>query len=181
MSGVYRFEDLRVWQAAKRQCDLVGALIIRPEFRRDQEMSEHMNDASLSVMFNITEGFLRRRDGETLQFLRYSFASNGELKAGYYAADSRKVVSEISCVRRVDSFVLFFFLAKSRMRVGAVGNRARCGFPRSGGRVLGVHGSGGVHARWHFTRLMAKSDLRRESQIDSWLHANTVTCAPIWP
>jgi four helix bundle protein len=90
MSGVYRFEDLRVWQAAKRQCDLVGALIIRPEFRRDQEMSGHMNDASLSVMFNITEGFLRRRDAETLQFLRYSFASNGELKAGYYAANSRK-------------------------------------------------------------------------------------------
>ena len=80
MSGVYRFEDLRVWQAAKRQ----------PEFRRDQEISEHMNDASLSVMFNIAEGFLRRRDGETLQFLRYSFASNGELKAGYYAANSRK-------------------------------------------------------------------------------------------
>jgi len=53
-------------------------------------MSEHMNDASLSVMFNISDGFLRRRDGETLQFLRYSFASNGELKAGYYAADSRK-------------------------------------------------------------------------------------------
>ena len=97
------------------------------------------------------------------------------------ALSAQVVVSEISCVRRVDSFVLFFFLAKSRMRVGAVGNRARCGFPRSGGRVLGVHGSGGVHARWHFTRLMAKSDLRRESQIDSWLHANTVTCAPIWP
>ena len=90
MSGVYRFEDLRVWQAAKRQCDLVGELIIRPEFRRDQEISEHMNDASLSVMFNIAEGFLRRRDGETLQFLRYSFASNGELKAGYYAANGRK-------------------------------------------------------------------------------------------
>ena len=50
-----------------------------------------MNDASLSVMFNIAEGFLRRRDGETLQFLRYSFASNGELKAGYYAANSEGV------------------------------------------------------------------------------------------
>jgi len=90
MSGVYRFEDLRVWQAAKRQCDRVGELINRPAFRRDQQMSEHMNDASLSVMFNLSDGFLRRRDGETLQFLRYSFASNGELKAGYYAADSRK-------------------------------------------------------------------------------------------
>jgi four helix bundle protein len=49
-----------------------------------------MNDASLSVMFNISEGFLRRRDKETLQFLRYAFASNGELKSGYYAAEGRK-------------------------------------------------------------------------------------------
>jgi hypothetical protein len=41
--GVNRFEDLRVWQAAK----------------------------------------------ETMQFLRYAIASNGELKAGYYVADGR--------------------------------------------------------------------------------------------
>ena len=47
-----------------------------------------MNKAALSVMLNISEGFLRRRDGETLQFLRYAFASNGELKAAYYAAES---------------------------------------------------------------------------------------------
>ncbi len=44
-------------------------------------------------MFNISEGFLRRRDPETLQFLRYSFASNGELKSGYYAAAGRKHIS----------------------------------------------------------------------------------------
>lgn len=52
-----------------------------------------MNAASLSVMFNISEGFLRRRDKETLQFLRYSFASNGELKAGYYAAEGRDYIT----------------------------------------------------------------------------------------
>ena len=52
-----------------------------------------MNDAALSVVFNISEGFLRRRDKETLQFLRYSFASNGELKAGYYAANGRDYLS----------------------------------------------------------------------------------------
>jgi four helix bundle protein len=91
--GVYRFEDLRVWQAAKQQCDRVGALIIRPIFRRDGELSTQMNGAAISVMFNISEGFLRRRDKETLQFLRYSFASNGELKAGYYAADGRKYIA----------------------------------------------------------------------------------------
>ncbi len=31
-------------------------------------MSDQMNDASISVMFNISEGFLRRRDKETAQF-----------------------------------------------------------------------------------------------------------------
>jgi four helix bundle protein len=75
--SVYRFEDLRVWQAAKKQCDRVGQLIKRPEFRRDREMSGQMNDAAISVMFNISEGFLRRRDKETMNFLRYSYASTG--------------------------------------------------------------------------------------------------------
>ena len=73
--GVYRFEHLRVWQAAKRHCDRVGELIRRPEFRRDPEMSGQMNGASISVIFYISEGFLRRRDRETAQFLRYAYAS----------------------------------------------------------------------------------------------------------
>ena len=63
--GVNRFEDLRVWQAARTQCDRVGALIKRPEFRRDQELTGQMNDAAISVTLNISEGFLRRRDKET--------------------------------------------------------------------------------------------------------------------
>ena len=88
--SVNRFEDMRVWQAAKRQCDQVGALLKRAAFQRDHQISGQMNDAALSVMFNISEGFLRRRDKETLQFLRYAFASNGELKSGYYAAEGRK-------------------------------------------------------------------------------------------
>jgi four helix bundle protein len=80
--SVYRFEDLRVWQAAKEQCDRVGMLVKRPEFVADDGISGQMNRASLSVLFNISEGFLRRRDKETLQFLRYAFSSNGEVKAG---------------------------------------------------------------------------------------------------
>jgi four helix bundle protein len=91
--GVYRFEDLRVWQAARDQCNRVGALIKRPEFCGDLKLSDQMNAASISVMFNITEGFLRRRNKETLQFLRYSFASNGELKSGYYVAEGRQYIT----------------------------------------------------------------------------------------
>ena len=52
-----------------------------------------MNGAALSVMFNISEGFLRRRDKETLQFLRYAYASNGEVKSAYYAAEGRNYLT----------------------------------------------------------------------------------------
>ena len=79
--GVNRFEDLRVWQAAKQQCDQLGTLLKRSSFERDRALSDQLNRASLSVVLNITEGFLRRRDKETKQFLRYAIASNGELKA----------------------------------------------------------------------------------------------------
>jgi len=63
--------------------------LLRPAFRKDRALSDQLNRAALSVLFNITEGFLRRRDKETMQFLGYAIASNGELKAGYYAADGR--------------------------------------------------------------------------------------------
>jgi hypothetical protein len=62
--GVNRFEDLRVWQGAKEQCDRVGAVLQRPVFRQDRGLSDQINRAALSVVLNITEGFLRRRDKE---------------------------------------------------------------------------------------------------------------------
>lgn len=66
-------------------------LLNRSAFKRDHKLSDQMNDAAISVVFNIAEGFLRRRDGETAQFLRYSFASNGELKTGYFVANGRNL------------------------------------------------------------------------------------------
>jgi len=110
---VDRFEDLRVWQAARQQCDRVGALLERPAFRRDRELSDQINRAALSVLLNISEGFLRRRDRETTQFLRYSFASNGELKAGYYAAEGR---SHLTAAERADLIALNESIAKMLRR-----------------------------------------------------------------
>jgi four helix bundle protein len=88
--AVYRFEDLRVWQAAKHQCDRIGELVKRPEFRDDPQLSAQINAAALSVMCNISEGFLRGRDKEFAQFLRVSAASNGEVRSLYYAAAGRQ-------------------------------------------------------------------------------------------
>ena len=93
MAGVFRFEDLRVWQASREHCRRVKELFERPQFARDIELATQVNDASISVNFNIAEGFLRRSDPDTLKFLQYSIASNGELKAGYYLAEDRKYIS----------------------------------------------------------------------------------------
>ena len=100
--GVYRFEDLRVWQAAQTQCDRVGELINRGKFRGDLELRSQMNEASISVPFNISEGFLRRRDKEMGQFLRYAYASNGEVKAGYYAAQGRRYLPQDEAASLID-------------------------------------------------------------------------------
>jgi four helix bundle protein len=88
-----RFEDLRVWQAARRQCDDIGLLLKRPEFRRDLELSKQLNAAGISVMSNISEGFLRHRDKEFLQFLRIAAGSNGEVRSCFYVAKGRDYVT----------------------------------------------------------------------------------------
>jgi four helix bundle protein len=92
--GVSRFEDLRMWQEAKRQSDRVFELTCRPTFSHDPEIRNQINAATLSVMNNISEGFLRRRDSEARQFLRYAAASNGEVRSSLHAAVGRKYLSE---------------------------------------------------------------------------------------
>ena len=53
-----------------------------------------MNESGISVMLNISEGFLRRRNKEMLQFLRFAAASNGELRSCYYGAHGRHYIND---------------------------------------------------------------------------------------
>jgi four helix bundle protein len=92
--AVYRFEDLRVWQAAKAQCDRIGDLRKRSEFRDDVELSNQMNKAGLSVANNISEGFLRHRDREFMQFLRIAAGSNGEVRTCLMVAHGRNYIAD---------------------------------------------------------------------------------------
>jgi four helix bundle protein len=100
--GVYRFEDLRVWQLAKRQSDDVGALLQRDSFRGDRKLADQLNAASISVPLNISEAFLRRRDGEMRQFLRYAAASNGETRAAVHLAEGRRYLRADEAERLIE-------------------------------------------------------------------------------
>jgi four helix bundle protein len=93
--GVARFEDLRVWQAAMALSNRASSLTNRPEFARDLELSRQLNAASLSVANNISEGFLRNRDREFLQFLRIAAGSNGEVRSCLHAAFGRGYIDKM--------------------------------------------------------------------------------------
>ena len=88
--GVVRFEDLRVWQAAKGLCDEIGALIQRPSLQSDHAIRTQLNSASLSTMANIAEGFMRGGSKEFAQFVRIAAGSNAEVRALLHAAFGRK-------------------------------------------------------------------------------------------
>jgi four helix bundle protein len=100
---VYRFEDLRVWQAGKTQCDRIGELRKRPEVRDDPDLWSQMNRASLSVINKISEGFLRHRDKEFMQSLRVAAGSNGEVRTCFMAAHGRRYVADVEAEELIES------------------------------------------------------------------------------
>jgi four helix bundle protein len=75
--GVARYEDLRVWQAARSFCQEIAVILERPAVKRDFELRNQLNDAALSTMTNIAEGFLRKRDKEFHYLLRIAAGSTG--------------------------------------------------------------------------------------------------------
>ncbi|HKT80993.1 MAG TPA: four helix bundle protein [Vicinamibacterales bacterium] len=99
---VYRFEDLDVWRAAREQNGEVSQLLLRPDFRRDLKLSDQLSRACLSVMNNISEGFLRHNDGQFVQFLRIAAASNGEVRSCLYAASDRKDLDAAESERLIE-------------------------------------------------------------------------------
>ena len=91
--GVYRFEDLRVWQDARELNARIGELTAHEKFASDFAMRDQMRRAALSVMNNIAEGFLRHNDSEFWNFLRFAAASNGEISSMIVASSDRGYLS----------------------------------------------------------------------------------------
>jgi four helix bundle protein len=87
--GVFRFEDLEVWKLAKEQCDEIGTIIRRPEFQCDSPIRDGLNETTVSIVENISEGFEREGRKEFAQFTRIAKGSNGEGRALLYLAHGR--------------------------------------------------------------------------------------------
>ena len=96
------FEDLWIWQQSR--------LLVRNVYVdfgygtpavRDYGFRNQIQEAAVSIMNNIAEGFERRTDGEFARFLDIAKGSCGEVRSMYYVAeDLRYVTAEVANERR---------------------------------------------------------------------------------
>lgn len=89
-----RFEDLRIWQAARKQAGEIYA-VTGPDTAcsRDFGFRDQIQRAAVSVMNNIAEGFERGFQTEFARFLKIAKGSCGEVRFMLYLAEDLEYLS----------------------------------------------------------------------------------------
>ena len=84
----------------------------RKEFKRDFRLVNQVQDAAVSAMSNIGEGFARRSNREFIQFLFISKSSATEVQSQFYVAldqeyitqeDFERIYNQAEIVSKLDS------------------------------------------------------------------------------
>jgi len=91
---VKRFEDLVIWQEARKLTKNIYEITSKETFRQDFSLSDQMRRAAVSVMANIAEGFERCNNKEFIQYLFIAKSSCGELRSHLYVAIDQRYVSD---------------------------------------------------------------------------------------
>ncbi len=110
---ITRFEDIEAWQEARKLVKMVYEVIRKsPEFRRDFRLVNQVQDAAVSSMSNVAEGFSRKGNKEFIQFLYISKSSAAEVQSEFYVAidqgyisqdDFNRVYAQAEVVSKLDS------------------------------------------------------------------------------
>ena len=84
MATIKKFEDLEIWQEARKLSKEIIHIAKNTELKTDYRFKEQIKSASGSVMDNIAEGFERNGNKEFRQFLSISKGSAGETRSQIY-------------------------------------------------------------------------------------------------
>ena len=84
--NIKRFEDLEIWQEARKLSKVVFDITSVSPFSGDFRFRDQMRASAGSVMDNIAEGFERDDNKEFNQFLSVSKGSTGEVRSQSYRA-----------------------------------------------------------------------------------------------
>jgi len=110
---ITRFEDIDAWKEARKLVKMVYSVIKKSkEFRKDFRLINQIQDAAVSSMSNIAEGFARKSNREFIQFLYISKSSAAEVQSQLYVAldqeyitqeDFDSIYSQADIVSKMDS------------------------------------------------------------------------------
>jgi four helix bundle protein len=84
MATVKRFEDLEIWQEARKLSIEIIKISKETDLKVDFKLKEQIKSSSGSVMDNIAEGFERNGNLEFRQFLSVAKGSAGEARSQVY-------------------------------------------------------------------------------------------------
>ena len=94
MATITKFEDLEIWQEARKLAKEVFILSKETDLKTDFRFKEQIKASSGSVMDNIAEGFERNGNLEFRQFLSIAKGSAGETRSQIYRLYDYEYTSE---------------------------------------------------------------------------------------
>jgi len=84
MATIRKFEDLEIWQEARRLAKEIHIISMESDLKSDFRFRDQIKASSGSVMDNIAEGFERNGNLEFRQFLSVAKGSAGETRSQLY-------------------------------------------------------------------------------------------------
>ncbi|HTV43043.1 MAG TPA: four helix bundle protein [Candidatus Sulfotelmatobacter sp.] len=110
------FEELEAWKLAREMVRFVYRIFRRAPANRDFGLRGQVQDAAVSVMTNVAEGFERVHPGEKLQFYNVARASCGEVRSLSYVMLDAEYVSETEHTELMERIIKTGKLVSGLMR-----------------------------------------------------------------
>jgi four helix bundle protein len=84
--NIKRFEDLPVWQDARKLTKLLYDITGQGNFSKDYRLKDQIRASSVSIMSNIAEGYENMSNKQFVRYLYIAKGSSGELRSQLYVA-----------------------------------------------------------------------------------------------
>tara|TARA_R110002126_G_scaffold97803_1_gene227549 strand:+ start:9471 stop:9860 length:390 start_codon:yes stop_codon:yes gene_type:complete len=94
LATIKRFEDLEIWQLARKLSQQIIFISKNTELKSDYRFKDQIKASSGSVMDNIAEGFERDGNLEFRQYLSIAKGSAGETRSQSYRLFDSEYISE---------------------------------------------------------------------------------------
>lgn len=94
MATIKRFEDLEIWQEARKLAKEIHQISLTTPLKTDFRLQQQIKASSGSIMDNIAEGFERDGNTEFRQYLAIAKGSSGETRSQLYRLLDYEYISE---------------------------------------------------------------------------------------